>query len=132
LDLRVGISLAHVVADRTHEVRLPESGPAVHEQRVVHRPGRIGDRPPSRDGEAICRADDEVLEPKTGVELHDYLRLPALSRLSPSSEIDRSVSNPPGPWRASAENSGTPRKFSASDSSVLSRISSRGRSCLLY
>ena len=43
---------------------------------------------------------------------------PALRRLSTSSEMPRSVSNTPGPCSASAANSGTPRKLSASDSSL--------------
>ena len=46
--------------------------------------------------------------------------------------MPRSVSNTPGPCSASAANSGTPRKLSASDSSATGRISSCGRSCLLY
>ena len=43
---------------------------------------------------------------------------PALSRRSTSSEMPRSVSNTPGPCSASAENSGTSRKLSASTSSA--------------
>jgi len=98
LDVRGGIALADMIADRAHDVRLPEPGAAVHEERVVDDPRGFRDGARGGDGQAIGRADDEVVEAETRIELHDYLPLlPALSRLSTSSEIDRSVSKTPGP-----------------------------------
>src|SRR5213079_735707 len=99
---------------------------------VVLRARALGHRAPRRDGEPVRRPHHEGVEGILGVERAGHAAVPAASFLSTSSEIPLSVSNTPFPWSASALKLGTPRKFRASSKSAGERISSRGRSCLLY
>src|SRR5690242_9658614 len=113
---------ADVIADRTHEMRLAQSRPAVDEERIVHGAWRLGDGAGGGNSEPVGGADDEVVEAVAGIDLHGGYRVGWLNRLSTSSEMLRSVSNTPGPCSASAPNSGAARKFSASFSSAGVRI----------
>src|SRR5439155_25728768 len=132
LDVQLRRALLGRMADRHQEMRLAEAGAAVNEQRVVRRARALGHRAPRRDGEPVCRAYHETVEGVLGVERAGHAAVPAASCLSTSSEMPLSVSNTPLPCSASALKLGTPRKFSASSRSAGERISSRGRSCLLY
>ena len=59
---------ADVVADRVQEVGLAQAGRAVDEQRVVGPAGALGHRQRGGVGEAVRRADDELVERVAGVE----------------------------------------------------------------
>src|SRR5712691_11678360 len=132
LDVQLGRGLFRRVPDRHQEMGLAEAGAAVNEERVVRRARTLGHRAPRCDGESVRRAHHEGVEGILGVERAGHAAVPAASFLSTSSEIPLSVSNTPLPWSASAPKLGTPRKFRASSRSAVERISSRGRSCLLY
>ena len=62
------VHVAHVVPDRVQEVGLAQSGRAVDEERVVGAGRGLGDRERGGVGEAVRRADDEVLERVAGVQ----------------------------------------------------------------
>src|SRR5207248_2071413 len=98
----------------------------------VGRTRALGHRVTRGDREPVRRAHHEGVEGVLGVERAGHAAVPAASFLSTSSEIPLSVSNTPLPWSASALKLGTLRKFRASSRSAGERISSRGRSCLLY
>src|SRR2546427_3493397 len=132
LDVEPGGELLRGLADRHEEMRLAKPRAAVDEQRVVGRPGRLGDGAPGGDGEAVRRPHHEGVERVFGIERGRHAVLPAASRFSTSSEIPFSVSNTPVPCSASAAKLGTARKLRASSRSAGERISSRGKSCLLY
>ena len=59
---------AHVVADRVEQVGLAEPGGPVDEQRVVGPARALGDRQRGGVGEAVRRADDELVEGVAGVQ----------------------------------------------------------------
>src|SRR6185436_12173305 len=132
LDVELGRELLGAVADGHQEVRLPQARAAIDEERVVRRSRILGDGPAGGDRQAVRRTDDKGLERELRVEGTGHAVLPAASLLSTSSEMDLRVSNTPWPWSASAGKLGTLRKLSASSSSAGVRISSRGRSRLLY
>src|SRR5437870_5193640 len=131
-DVQLGRGLFRGVADRHQEMRLAEAGGAVNKEGVVRRARALGHRVTRGDGEPVRRAHHEGVEGVLGVERAGHAAVPAASFLSTSSEIPLSVSNTPLPWSASALKLGTPRKFRASSKSAGERISSRGKSCLLY
>src|SRR5205814_3175650 len=132
LDVQLGRGLLRRMADRHQQMRLAEAGAAVNEQRVVRRARALGHRVARRDGEPVRRAYHKAVERILGVERAGHAAVPASSFLSTSSEMLLRVSNTPLPCSASALKLGTPRKFSASSRSAGERISSSGRSCLLY
>src|SRR5207253_2177701 len=120
------------VTHRHQQMRLAQARPAVDEQRVVRRARVLRDGPPRRDGEPVRGAHHERIERILGVEGARHAAVPAASFLSTSSEMPLSVSKTPVPCKASALKLGTPRKLRASSRSAGERISSRGKSCLLY
>src|SRR5690242_6458104 len=132
LDVKGGRGLLGCVTHRHEQVGLAEPGPAVDEQRVVRRARILGHAAAGRDGEPVGRPHHEGIERVLGVERAGHAAVPAASFLSTSSEIPFSVSNTPRPCSASAPKLGTARKLSASSRSAGERMSSRGRSCLLY
>ena len=90
-----GLEGGDVVRDRVQEMRLPESGWSVQEQRVIGLTGRLGDGERGRVRQAVPVADHELVEGVTGVEV--------AQRGSPLSRpCGRSA-----PWAASA---GSPAK----------------------
>src|SRR5205814_8198057 len=98
------------LADGHEQVRLPEAGAAIDEERVVRRARVLRDRTAGRDGEPVRRPDHERLEGVLGVERRGHAVLPAASRFSTISETPFSVSNTPTPCSASALKLCTPRK----------------------
>jgi hypothetical protein len=70
LDVELAVHLHGVRRDRTHEVRLAETGAAIDEQRVVDGTRRLRHRMRGGRGEPIGRADHEVVEPVATVERH--------------------------------------------------------------
>ncbi len=72
--------LVDVVRDRLQQVRLPQPGAAVDEQRVVRLRRRFGDRECGRVREAVRRADHEEVERVLRVDVCE-LALGALRRL---------------------------------------------------
>ena len=63
------------MTDRVEEVRLPEAGPAVDEERVVRLCRRLCDGDRRRVGETVGGADDERLENVVSVETRRFERL---------------------------------------------------------
>ncbi len=61
--------LTDVVADRLHEVRLPEADPTIDKQRVICRPRSLCDRHARGLGEAVAAPDHERVEGVSRVEL---------------------------------------------------------------
>src|SRR6478735_10962059 len=115
-------------------MRLPEPGAPVDEEGVVRRAGGLRHRARRRDREAVGGAHDVGVEPEAGIELvgHPPTGVLCASRFRTCSEIPLRVSKTPLPCRASPPKLFTPRKLRASSSSAGLRISSGGRSCLLY
>src|SRR5262245_21844787 len=70
LDRASTMALQREVADRCHEVGLAQAGPAVNEKRVVDAPRTLRHRARRRHGQAIARADDEIVEAMAGVDVH--------------------------------------------------------------
>src|SRR5207249_11027383 len=114
------------------ELSMAAAGAAVNGRGFVGRTRAFGHRVTRCDLEPVRRAHHEGVEGVLWFELAGHSGVPAASFLSTSSEIPLSVSNTPLPWSASALKLGTLRKFRASSRSAGERISSRGRSCLLY
>src|SRR5213596_212391 len=65
------------LADGHEEVRFPEAGAAINEERVVGRARVLGDRTAGRDGKPVRRPDHERLEGVFGVERRGHAGLPA-------------------------------------------------------
>ena len=68
LDDDVRLELLGRESNRTDQVRLPEAGGAVDEERVVAGPGRFRDRATRGRREAIRCPHDVVVEPESSVQ----------------------------------------------------------------
>ena len=107
LDHELGLQLLRGEPNRADQVRLAQPGRAVDEQRVVARARRLRDGAAGRDREAVGRADDVVVEPKSAIQKDTHRpaatrgAVAPLNRRSTSSEMLRKVSKTPVPRRAS-------------------------------
>ena len=72
-DACVPVALEHALADGLKQMRLPQTDPAVDEQRVVRFAGRIADVDRGSVRQAIARAGDEIIEDVVGVQRQELV-----------------------------------------------------------
>src|SRR5204862_1901951 len=133
LDVELRSDRFRRMADGHQHVGLPQPRATINEERVVGRARILRDGAAGRDGQTVGGPHDERLERESRIEgARHAAGLPVASFLRTNSETAFNVSNTPLPCSASAGKLGTLRKLSASSGSAWVRISSGGRSWLLY